>query len=280
MAHATRQRIAPEEAVLEVLPSAIKRSTETLAPELSRVLKKIGYDIIRATGELASHRPGLQHPPLLPVKSTYSPWLSDSEYQKTYARVSGHTLVDNLRCYELWSLVAQSAKLQPGALIEIGVWRGGTGCLIAQAAKQAHISEAVYLCDTFEGVVKAGAMDTVYSGGEHRDTSEGIVAALSNSMGLDSIRILKGIFPEDTASLVTNSAFRFAHVDVDVYQSAKDVMKWIWPRLVEGGIVVFDDYGTYGCEGVTQLVNELLPIRDNLFIHNSNGHAILIKRTS
>ena len=32
-----------------------------------------------------------------------------------------------------------------------------------------------------------------------------------------------------------------------------------------GGVVVFDDYGGIGCEGITNLVNELGK-KDNLFI--------------
>jgi O-methyltransferase len=52
----------------------------------------------------------------------------------------------------------------------------------------------------------------------------------------------------------------------------------IWPRMKKGGIVVFDDYGFFGCEGVTQAVNDLLTeIKDAFFVHNQNGHAVLYK---
>ncbi len=40
--------------------------------------------------------------------------------------------MDKLRCYELWTLVAQSCKLSDGDILEVGVWRGGTGALIAK----------------------------------------------------------------------------------------------------------------------------------------------------
>jgi O-methyltransferase len=54
-------------------------------------------------------------------------------------------------------------------------------------------------------------------------------------------------------------------------------MEYVWPRLVSGGIVVFDDYGTHGCEGVTRLVNEMSVLNDRTFIYNANGHGILLK---
>ena len=43
---------------------------------------------------------------------------------------------------------------------------------------------------------------------------------------------------------------RYCHIDVDVYQSARDVLEWVWGRLCIGAIVVYDDYGFDGCHGV------------------------------
>ena len=62
--------------------------------------------------------------------ATYSPWNLDRGFNAAYSKVQDATLVDKYRCFELWRLVEQSAKLETGALIEIGVWRGGTAALI------------------------------------------------------------------------------------------------------------------------------------------------------
>ena len=63
--------------------------------------------------------------------ATYSPWNLDKGFNAAYSKVQDATLVDKYRCFEIWRLVEQSAKLETGALIEIGVWRGGTAALIA-----------------------------------------------------------------------------------------------------------------------------------------------------
>ena len=68
------------------------------------------------------------------------------------------------------------------------------------------------------------------------------------------------------------------HCDVDVYQSAKDVVDWVLPRLSQGGVIVFDDYGFTSCEGVTRLVNEYRERPEFMFFHNLNGHGILYKK--
>lgn len=208
--------------------------------------------------------------------ATYAPWIDDRTFMESFKIVKNYTLVDMYRCFELWQLVSEVSHLE-GALIEIGVWKGGTGTLIAKKASMENIKEPVYLCDTFSGVVKAGTKDSYYKGGEHADTSVKTVEKLSEKLSVSNYKILKGIFPEDTAEQVTDKIFRFCHIDVDVYQSAKDILNWIWPKMQTGGLIVFDDYGFSGCSGITQFVNEERKKSDRMVIHNLNGHAIIVK---
>jgi len=186
-------------------------------------------------------------------------------------------MVDMYRCFELWDLVGEASKLPEGDLIEIGVWRGGTGCLIAKKCQLAGTAATVYLCDNFQGLVKAGDFDTAWSDGDLADTSETSVLNLVGRLNLGNVQICKGVFPEETGALFESKKFRFCHIDVGVYQSAKDIFAWIWGRVVPGGVVIFDEYGFYGCEGITRLVQEQRCASDKLVIHNLNGHAVLVK---
>jgi O-methyltransferase len=196
--------------------------------------------------------------------------------EKALREVQAFTLVDIYRPYKLSTLVEQVNDVE-GDILEVGAWRGGSGCL-ARKAKLQGLQARVFLCDTFAGVVKAGAQDREYTGGEHSDTSAGTVTQLAAQLGLDSVRVLEGIFPDETAQDVESFSFRLCHIDVDVYDSARDVFEWCWTRLSIGGVVVFDDFGFHDCEGVTRLVTELAARPDVLFLHNLNGHALLIKR--
>jgi O-methyltransferase len=209
--------------------------------------------------------------------SAYAPWDADEEFQRVYQAVRRHTLVDVWRCHELWGLVGELREI-PGAILEVGVWRGGTGAIMAERASSLGIDDPVYLADTWEGVVKTGARDVYYHDGKHDDTSKEIVQRLVDGLGLDKVQLLQGIFPDDTAHVVGERALRLCHIDVDVYQSAKDVFAWAWPRMSPGGVVVFDDYGCAATPGVTQFVNEQRSLTDRLVVHNLNGHGIVVKR--
>jgi O-methyltransferase len=207
----------------------------------------------------------------------YAPWQNDEGFQAVHDIARSHTMVDVVRCYELWDLL-HNLRDVPGAVVEVGVWRGGTAVILGRALAQTKPGATIYLCDTFEGVVKASRYDGIYRGGEHSDTSLEHVGALLKSLSLHNAVLLKGVFPEDTGNRIPDGPVAFCHIDVDVYQSAKDTVDWVVPRLSPGGAIVFDDYGFPTCAGVTRFVNELKAAGRWTSIYNLNGHAILIKR--
>jgi O-methyltransferase len=243
---------------------------------IKRIVNQFGFDIIKIPKNSGEPLARI-YEPVLPA-ATYSPWNKDPRFLEMLAAIEGRTLVDKYRCFELWKLVEQVSKLKNGSIIEIGVWRGGTGALIAKQAGNCGIKEKVFLCDTFTGVVKTGAKDSSYSGGEHADTSrQAVEKLLFTQLKLDNVEILEGIFPDQTGHQVEGLKFRLCHVDVDVYQSAKDIVAWIWDNMVPGGIMVYDDYGFCTCDGITKYVEEQMMCSDRLVFHNLNGHAIIVK---
>jgi O-methyltransferase len=217
------------------------------------------------------------HELIIPMNSTYSPWYDDEGFRSTYAAVQRNSFVDQYKCYDLWEQLGQLRHLE-GDILEVGVWRGGTGVLLATRAKQLSMNATTYLADTFAGVAKAGDADPVYRGGEHADTSPETVASLAATLRVD-VRILPGVFPDDTGPAIESCRFRFVHIDVDVYESARQVFEWAWPRLVVGGAVVWDDYGSFSCEGVVRLGRELFDLGSPKLrlIHNLNGHLQAVK---
>jgi SAM-dependent methyltransferase len=219
----------------------------------------------------------LHYSQVQPIAS-YSPWLADAQFLAAAQAVQGSTLVDHLRLWELWTL-AEATRGLAGGILEVGVWRGGSGALLARRLALLGDTAPLVLCDTFAGVVKAGGADLHYDGGEHADTSiEHVEALLARVAPRPQTRILTGIFPDDTGEQVRAMPFRLVHIDVDVYASARDILDFVWPHMPAGGVVVYDDYGFHTCTGITQHVEEQRDLPDRLVVHNLNGHALVIKR--
>ena len=237
------------------------------------VLRRFGFELYRT----ASIRRGKQYDLNIP-HANYAPWNVDDAFLEVYARIKDDTFVDKYRCYELWQLVKQLGNVR-GALIEVGVWKGGTASIIAASARRHGSGERVYLCENFKGVVKTSARDTHYKGGEHADSSKASIERyLGEVFRIENYEILSGVFPDETGKRLAGENFKFAHIDVDVYQSARDAFEFIFARLVRGGCIVFDDYGFSRCDGVTKMVDELYGREDLLILHNLNGHAVVVKK--
>ncbi len=241
---------------------------------LRALLRASGYDVFRINFQ---DEGDVNYSSIQPYAS-YSPWLGNREFSSIYRRVESNTLVDIMRCFELYELLKYSTCDLAGDILEVGVWQGGTGGLMASVEQSINKETKIYLCDTFEGVVKASDNDSGYTGGEHADTSEKKVEKFLANLGVNNAVILKGIFPEDTANRLDKHTFKLCHIDVDTYDSAKDTFNWVITRLVSGGAVVFDDYGFYNCAGVTRFVNSLKSNPDLVVLHNINGHAIVLKK--
>jgi len=55
-----------------------------------------------------------------------------------------------------------------------------------------------------------------------------------------------------------NSGLRISllHIDCDLYEPTKVGLKYLWPRVVKNGVVVFDDYGVRPWEGESTAIDE------------------------
>ena len=243
---------------------------------LINLFSKAGYQVINKS-KINFTVSGFKYELITPY-ANYAPWLQDAAFQDTYNRIKEHTLVDIYRCYELWQLTGEVHAINNSvSFLEVGVWRGGTAGIIGKKLALLNSQIPFYLADTFTGIVKATDKDEFYNGGEHADTTFETVNTLMKDT-YSNYKILTGIFPNDTAIKIgVDEKFGLCHIDVDVYQSAKDIVDWIWDRLIIGGMIIFDDYGFHTTTGVTKYVNEQKNMSDRLIIHNLNGHAIIIK---
>ncbi|MEN3976047.1 TylF/MycF/NovP-related O-methyltransferase [Emcibacter sp. SYSU 3D8] len=201
-------------------------------------------------------------------KPHYSPWLNH-EFQELYAHVSNHTLVSVQSCWTLHQLLAQSLNV-PGDVIEAGVFKGGTARLLQLGLQPGR---RLFLLDSFEGMKHVSDNDR-HKAGDFSDTSlESVRSFLGND---PSIRFIKGWIPK-TFEKVDSNNFCFAHIDLDLYQITSDLLHFIYPRLVSGGIIVLDDYGYASCPGAREAVDEFFSDKPERILTMTTAQAIIIK---
>ena len=142
----------------------------------------------------------------------------------------------------------------PGAVAEVGVYRGGSAAVLA------HIfgtERRMLLYDTFTGLPESGEYD-----GDHLKQGQ------FDDVSIDDVRkliphaqIIVGEFDEQ---LVPNLGFAFVHIDVDLFEPTFDALDAFWPKLMPGGRIVVDDAGNERTPGATCAVERWLSVHPML----------------
>lgn len=198
----------------------------------------------------------------------------DAADRAAFQRVAPFTMTGVERQYALRQAVKHvTAHHIPGAIVECGVWKGGSMMLAALTLLEAGDSQRhLYLYDTFEGMSAPAANDRDYSGQSAEklladaDRRQSLVWAASplaavqaalRSTGYDEQRIhyvpgkvedtLPGTLPEQIAIL---------RLDTDWYESTYHELTHLYPRLISGGVLIIDDYGHW--QGARRAVDQYL----------------------
>ena len=85
-----------------------------------------------------------------------------------------------------------------------------------------------------------------------------------------------GVFPNTTKGLEQES-FCFVYLDGDLYESTRDGLEFFYSRLVSGGMIVIDDYGSRYWPGVKKAVDEFSEKSGVATIITANVQCALFK---
>lgn len=137
-----------------------------------------------------------------------------------------------------------------GDIVECGVGRGEGLLMFAFLVKDEIKGKKLWGFDSFEGFPEPSEQDKSIRNlkkGELADTSIYDVLNLLINSGLDKefvrsqITLVKGFFNESLTKY-TGSSIALLHLDVDIYDSYLTTLKELYPKVEQGGVVLFDEY--------------------------------------
>jgi hypothetical protein len=210
-----------------------------------------------------------------PVHQNQFPVDFDQDTIDTYNLVSPYTMTSVERIASLCNAVKYLTKNKiAGDIVECGVWKGGsTMAAIDTLIKAGDLNRAIYLYDTFEGMSEPTDYDKETSGTPANDLlsvsdrknpySVWCVSALEevqNNVGTlkypeKFIHYVKGKV-EDTIPGEIPSKIALLRLDTDWYESTAHELKYLYPLLVPGGVIIIDDYGHW--QGAKKAVDEYI----------------------
>ena len=202
--------------------------------------------------------------------AVHAPWLSDKEFYKFYKSIKKLTLLDPPRAYTLWQC-SKNLRLTNGNILDIGCLLGGAGFLM----NKVNLKGYTYLFDTFSGFKKNDGLhkkETFY----FDDISS--VKKNIKQLKLNKITVHKSHFPKNLSFQINK--IKLCHIDVNTYESTKEVFEFVDKKLIKGGMIIFDDFGIWGVDGIKKYIYKIYPNlkKRYYFMFNYMGQCILTKK--
>ena len=200
-------------------------------------------------------------------------WKEDTFFAEILNNVKTRTLLTSSRLYSLYQLLQNSPP--EGDVAELGVYNGGSARLLAKTLEKYHSGKNLFLFDTFEGLpFHDDKLDMHKSGDLQSNKFEEVKEYLNDCK---NAIFYKGLFA-DTLQIVKNNIFSFVHIDADLYSSITECVEFFYPRLIKGGIIIFDDYGFVSCPGAKKAVDNLFIDKPEVPIYLPTGQCLVIKQ--
>ena len=98
----------------------------------------------------------------------------------------------------------------------------------------------------------------------------------SNLSEFKGVTIHQGWIPERFHE-VADRRFSFVHIDVALREPTAASVEFFYPRVVQGGIVLCDDYGFSTCPGATLAIDEYLADKPEKMMALPGGGGFFIK---
>jgi hypothetical protein len=185
----------------------------------------------------------------------FRPWEAPAFLQSLPTVVLENTMLPPLKIYMLLHLLMQTRSLS-GAVLEAGVWNGGSARLMADYLDSTGASKHLWLLDTFEGYDAVDSRkdgDLAEKGLMKGKSVEQVKALFAQTR--TPVHIVKGTIP-GTLGTVDAPEISFAHIDVNLYDPTLHATEFILERMPRGGIILFDDYNWPATYGARQAIDE------------------------
>jgi len=177
-------------------------------------------------------------------------------------------LLDINEAYQIFMAVKNTEKIN-GDIAEVGAYRGGSAKLICEAKG----NKTLHLFDTFEGLPDLSNVDDPKQ--FHKGDFSALFEDVKNYLNkYQNVYFYKGLFPSTTEP-IKNKKFSFVHLDVDLYEATLASIKFFYPRMNKGGIIISHDY--IFVLGVKKAFDDFFKDKPEPIIEISGSQCLIVK---
>lgn len=186
-----------------------------------------------------------------------NPGIADQLLRK-YALVSDQVNTEQVRVIltELEHVLQRGSE---GAVVEFGCYIGTTSLFIQRLLDSYEDAPEFHVYDSFVGLPEKTAADTSRAGeqfvaGELAVSKKQFIHEFQKAH-LRTPIIHKAWFKDLTPADIPEQ-IAFAFLDGDFYESIRDSLRLVLPRMQAGGVIIVDDYAREALPGAAKAVHE------------------------
>jgi hypothetical protein len=180
--------------------------------------------------------------------------------------VNYESVIDDAGLSDVRELLDMILSVQ-GDVVECGCNRCGTTVIMANYLRSRKVRKTIYACDTFDGFAldelarerqlgRANvSQNTFASPGQYEYVKEKLLR-----LGVDGqIVPIKGLFSDTFPHWLGRwGKLSFVFVDCDLEESMLFCARALWPLLMPGGVMAFDDYTSEQFKGARIAIDKFI----------------------
>ena len=249
--------------------------------KIKNLIKLSGFEIIRSKPWV--HRVNSNH--FIPIKKNDYDWRLIKKGFLKSKNIWKDFETDN-RFYSLIQVVKHVLNEKKiYNFVECGCWLGHSSHIISELLYKKKFKKKFYIFDSFEGLSEFSKEDKYYYNKSKKSKENIKKQFVSNEEFVKNnvlkkfkfVNTYKGWIP-DRFGEIKNKKFSFVHIDVDLYKPTLDSLKFFYPKLVKGGIILCDDYNSSAFPGAKLAWDNFFSKKKYSFFYKSLlGGCFIIK---
>lgn len=178
----------------------------------------------------------------------------------------------------LWA--AQQAARLEGDFVECGVNTGILSLAICNYLDFNSLDKRFFLFDTFSGIPEdqpsyGESLENIRQ--KNKYYADCYEIATKNFSPWPRARLVRGKVP-DTLRTVDVGKVCYLSLDMNVAEPERAALTHFWPKLVQGAIVLIDDYGWQTCEQQKAAIDGFAREIDTPVLFLPTGQGVIVKR--
>jgi O-methyltransferase len=168
--------------------------------------------------------------------------------------------------------------------VECGTWKGG---MIAGIASILGKQRDYFLFDSFEGLPPAKKIDGAAAiawqndknSEDYRDNCKASIEDARRAMGkagIQDAKFVKGWFENTLPKSKFPQGIAILRMDADWYDSTYQILENLFEQVIQGGIIIIDDYFTW--QGCAKAINDYLNTNNRKEVVEVFGGVAFIRK--